>query len=366
MKEKPVLPTNVKKPLCFVLMPFVQVTPRGSASKYKAWGKPELDTIYDLYCSIIEKDGYLVRRSEGAGDILRDIVLDLDRAELVVADLTSLNPNVMYELGIRHGFTKKTILCTQDIAELPFDLRSYHCIEYGWITKAEKNKLEEDIRRTIKTIRDNPDTKFGPVHSHLGAKHLAIQDEEKKATVRKLSALEAELQHIWSSIKDVHKMIQRLYPDAFEKISTGWRLHAENLDLHSPNAVWAEAQTEWSTVYPAIDLFLSTRYVPDQFDHYGDILAFTRILGSFRFRMGRSDRSLANFLTMRTMMDALTDDLPVIFRAVEADQYGQDLHLASRGIFEELSKKEAEEGKKAQKVKKRVRQAPISRRASKK
>jgi len=364
MSKKQVTSDNTKKPLCFLLMPFAQATPRGS--KYKTLGKAELDTIYDLHRHILAKEGYAVRRSEGAGDILRDIVLDLDRAELVVADLTGLNPNVMYELGIRHGFTKKTILCTQDITELPFDLRSYHCVEYGWITKAEKKKLEEDIRRTVKTIRDNPDTKFGPVHSHLGAKHLAIEDEDKKATLRKLSALGSELAHIWGCVKDVHKTLQRLHPDAFEKTEEGWRLHPDKLDLQGDDLIWAQAQTQWSTVYPAIDLFLSTRYVPDKFDQHGDIREFTRILGSFRFRMGRPDRSsLATFLTMRTMMDALTDDVVEIIKGVEADRYGQDLHLKCRDVSEAMMKEKADEAKEKQEPNKEVHRISGPRRSRK-
>lgn len=37
-----------------------------------------------------------------AGAITRDIVLRLSRAELVIVDLADLNPNVFYELGVRH------------------------------------------------------------------------------------------------------------------------------------------------------------------------------------------------------------------------------------------------------------------------
>ena len=42
-------------------------------------------------------------------NILKDIVQPIYEADVVIADLTGLNPNVMYELGLAHSFNKKTI-----------------------------------------------------------------------------------------------------------------------------------------------------------------------------------------------------------------------------------------------------------------
>ena len=114
--------TAPAKPLAFVLMPFTRAESRNG--KYQALTVGELNTVFELIQEALQST-HDVRRSDSVGDILKDIVLCLDRADLVVADLTSLNPNVMYELGIRHGFCKKTILLTQDRTEIPFDIASY-------------------------------------------------------------------------------------------------------------------------------------------------------------------------------------------------------------------------------------------------
>ncbi len=53
------------------------------------------------------------------------------QSSLIVADLTDSNANVYYELGIAHALQKKVVLITQDIEELPFDLRSYRVIAYS-------------------------------------------------------------------------------------------------------------------------------------------------------------------------------------------------------------------------------------------
>ena len=59
-------------------------------------------------------------------NILADIITPIYNADIILADLTGLNPNVMYELGIAHSFNKKTIVITRDeISMLPFDLKQY-------------------------------------------------------------------------------------------------------------------------------------------------------------------------------------------------------------------------------------------------
>lgn len=65
-------------------------------------------------------------------NILADIIPPIYNAEIVLADLTGLNPNVMYELGIAHSFNKKTIIITRDdLSKLPFDLKQYRAKDYS-------------------------------------------------------------------------------------------------------------------------------------------------------------------------------------------------------------------------------------------
>lgn len=64
-------------------------------------------------------------------NILKDIVQPIFEADVVIADLTGLNANVMYELGLAHSFNKKTIVITKDdLSQLPFDLKQYRAKDY--------------------------------------------------------------------------------------------------------------------------------------------------------------------------------------------------------------------------------------------
>ncbi len=112
-------PETDSGPHAFVLMPFVE----------------ELDTIYDLAIRPgLQTAGFNVRRADeiqNQQSILRDVVSNIADATLVVADLSGLNPNVLYELGIAHALNRPVILLTQNIDELPFDLRQDRAIRYG-------------------------------------------------------------------------------------------------------------------------------------------------------------------------------------------------------------------------------------------
>lgn len=64
-------------------------------------------------------------------NILKDIIQPIYEADVIIADLTGLNPNVMYELGLAHSFNKKTIVITRDdLSTLPFDLKQYRAKDY--------------------------------------------------------------------------------------------------------------------------------------------------------------------------------------------------------------------------------------------
>ena len=80
--------------------------------------------------------------------ILQDIVMGIGNADVIIADVTGLNPNVFYELGLCHALDKKVILITQDISELPFDIRSYRVDEYTtefWKIEQIINKIQKNL-----------------------------------------------------------------------------------------------------------------------------------------------------------------------------------------------------------------------------
>ena len=109
----------VQESLVFVLMPFVD----------------ELTNIYSTFVKpTIESKNLVCRRADDIHSndaIINDIWKSICEARFVVADISSLNPNVMYELGIAHAIGKETILIRQkDGSKHPFDVAHIRIIEY--------------------------------------------------------------------------------------------------------------------------------------------------------------------------------------------------------------------------------------------
>ena len=83
------------------------------------------DEFKDLYEFVNAGD------TRNVQNILKDIIQPIYDADIILADLTGLNSNVMYELGIAHTMSKKTVMITQDdLDSLPFDLKQYRTQHY--------------------------------------------------------------------------------------------------------------------------------------------------------------------------------------------------------------------------------------------
>lgn len=322
--------TTQDKPLCFVIMPFEKVI-TSSNTKYKSLNRDDLDTIYGVLKIILQRAGYKVKRATAAGDILADIILDLDQANLVIADLTGLNPNVMYELGIRHGFTKPTIMLSQDVNELPFDLKSHHCIEYQWMNAKDQRKLGQDLRHTLKLIRENTDTRFGPVHSHLGSKRLALREKEFRDVLKKFGALIAEIKLFEGPLKAAYDRTlehgkKEKTAAKQTKISPPSRTKSS-----TPNNYFFETAAKYfPSSFPAIDLLLTTRYLPDELNNKGQLNVFYSTLGTFRYFFATPKNWTSGLLyeTYKRLL-VLENDMLNIYRALVTGDIEKDLSLES-------------------------------------
>lgn len=126
-------------------------------------------------------------------NILQDIVEGIYKADVVIADLTGLNPNVFYELGLAHALNKKVIIITQDLDELPFDIRSYRANEYS-LQFNKLPKIKEELTKLLNGAIDNS-VKYGnPVFDYIpqmenknGNRHYANPLNNKRKTEEEMN-----------------------------------------------------------------------------------------------------------------------------------------------------------------------------------
>ena len=87
----------------------------------------DFDAIYSAFIRpALEQAGFEVQRAdeeEAAGNIRHDMFQELLLADLVLVDLTIDNPNVWYELGVRHALRSRGVVhVSSRTGKTPFDV----------------------------------------------------------------------------------------------------------------------------------------------------------------------------------------------------------------------------------------------------
>jgi len=131
---------------CFVMMPFA--SPIGAY--YESVYKPA-----------IEKAGLQPVRADadifGAGKIIDQVWSGIRSAKVLVAELTTRNPNVFYELGLAHALEKPVVLVSSNEDDVPFDLHHIRVIYYDVTDPFWGQKLISKVAENILSAIENPE-----------------------------------------------------------------------------------------------------------------------------------------------------------------------------------------------------------------
>ncbi len=131
---------SIDSKLAFVLMPFRH---------------PFDDYYEDIIKPAAKAAGLETRKADeiyGTGPIIHDIWKQIWAAAVVIADVTSKNPNVNYELGICHALGVPTVIITQSFDDVPFDYQHRRCILYDTNGSAWQRDLKKSITATLKQV----------------------------------------------------------------------------------------------------------------------------------------------------------------------------------------------------------------------
>ncbi|NRC54317.1 hypothetical protein HK436_11675 [Mesorhizobium sediminum] len=99
-------------------------------------------------CNLVSRRADEIWEAPG---IIQDVVSLIDRARIVICDLTGRNPNVFYEAGIAHTLGREVIIITQSEHDIPFDLRHLRHLRY--LNNNEgRASLTDALRGRMQTI----------------------------------------------------------------------------------------------------------------------------------------------------------------------------------------------------------------------
>jgi hypothetical protein len=112
---------------------------------------PAYDSTYQRVVDACRRVGLTCVRGDeedAQGDILSHILRIMIKARLIIANIGSRNPNVYYELGIAHALDKPTILISETLEKIPFDIQSKRILIYSSLEELEQS-LPETLARVL-------------------------------------------------------------------------------------------------------------------------------------------------------------------------------------------------------------------------
>src|SRR6185503_15260455 len=151
---------DAKKKKCFVVMGFGEKTDLATGRTL------DLDKSYRIIIKkAVEEAGLECIRAD---DIRHSGLIDVPMyelllsADIVIADISTANPNAIYELGVRHALRPHTtIIMAESQLKFPFDLSHIVIRPYEhlgkWIDAEHADKVREDLKAAIRQLLDQPD-----------------------------------------------------------------------------------------------------------------------------------------------------------------------------------------------------------------
>lgn len=216
---------------CFVLMPF-------------------RETFNSYYQQIIipaiqATNLHPVRADEitQAGTIVNQVWDEIHAATLCIAELTGLNANVMYELGLADALQKPTILLTQNVDEVPFDLRHRRLLAYDtrqvdW-SAALRQRLIQMITATLSNLASSlPFASAAPLQQESRSSESGSTEHPRFLRTEYADIdHDRDLEVLLHSYVGAHSSEVRIFD--WDRSVIEVRLLAE-LRSNTPNGFWAE------------------------------------------------------------------------------------------------------------------------------
>lgn len=149
------------------------------------------------------------------GIITSQIIQHVVEDPLVIADLTGRNPNVFYELAIRHAIKKPVVQIIHGTEPIPFDVAASRTIHFDHHDLDSAAKARDEISRQIKSAERNPKDVDTPITVALELQQLRQSDNPLEKSNAEIIAMLQELRAGMAELRDSPRA-PRLHPTMLE------------------------------------------------------------------------------------------------------------------------------------------------------
>lgn len=204
MKFKELKYVSKREKNCFIIAPIGE---EGSEERQRS------DQILKYVITpALEKCDYKAIRADKISDpgiITSQIIEHLIDDSLVIADLTGQNPNVFYELAIRHFTNKPFIQIIESNESIPFDIVGLRTIGFDYRDLESVDKCKTEIINQIQSIEGKPDQVETPVSFAVNQKYLQQSG----------NPLEKGMGEIISMLQEIRNNMENGYEDLSDDLN---------------------------------------------------------------------------------------------------------------------------------------------------
>ena len=232
---------------CFIIMPFRETSPSHTEDYWKRH--------FELFLKpfIQDRGHIIVERSERMRtDLLHEIIKNLILSRIVIADITNLNPNVLWELGVRQSFKYKTIIIAEEGTEKPFDISKKGILEYPKKDDSDYHnksiKFHLDLVEAIQDCKINPDKPDSPVLEIIEGRSSIFPLIQKQENLRKIEAFLIEIEYNKTVLNRIMQYIQENKWKIFQIYPTS-RLKLQSCNLLLTNRYLYEDETFYQRIH---------------------------------------------------------------------------------------------------------------------
>lgn len=225
-----------KKEKCFVIMPI---------SDHRDYPPGHFTKIYEqIFKPAIEEAGYQPFRVDDdkiSNSIIKKIFDAIQTCPMALCDLSSRNPNVLYELGIRQAYDKPVVLVQDEKTERIFDVSGINTVSYN------SSRLYEQVMSARKNIKDAIiSTRDGKDNSLI----KVLRAENANLPVGELSKddrIEIMINGLVNDVQEMKKELRRndkVITPAFQKMLESELLKADFLSARKHYTVHTNKEYE--------------------------------------------------------------------------------------------------------------------------
>jgi hypothetical protein len=115
-----------------------------------------------------------------AGDILNQLLPHICTADITITDVTTHNPNVFLEYGIRLAVKDQlNIIIAHEGVKLPFNIETQRCIRYS-LDLSKANKANQEIANYVKSYIEPQDDHIEVEHINLIKRNVDVYSGRKR------------------------------------------------------------------------------------------------------------------------------------------------------------------------------------------